>query len=100
MSQEAFVRLGPADNWADSSVSPEPRAIRWATRQNRFSDPVWGKWHYTEGGGVFSACGWPVVLFEVDGSPQERPDIKRVTCKRCLSMMKKAGLIPVTQTKE
>lgn len=92
-------RLCPADNWDASAAtnSPEenaPRAIRWATRtlSRMFNDPDWGKWHYTEGTGSFTACGKPVVLFAVDGSPQEREDLKRVTCARCLAKMRSAGL--------
>lgn len=88
------IRLGPKDNWVGSISDPEPRAIRWAARDDRFSNPVWSKWHYTEGSGTFSACGWPVILFEVDGSPEEFADLSQVTCKRCLAKMRKAGLVP------
>lgn len=57
-----------------------------------FNDPVWGKWHYTEGSGSFTACGSPVVLWAVDGSPEEKDNLGKVTCKRCLALMRKAGV--------
>lgn len=99
MSGNTRPRLCPTDNWdsgSDRNSADEnaPRAIRWATRtlSRMFNDPDWGKWHYTEGNGSFTACGEPVVLFAVDGSPQEKVDLKKVTCKRCLARMHKAGL--------
>jgi hypothetical protein len=69
-----------------------PRAVRWATReiQRNFS-PDWSKWHYTEGNGAFTACGHPVILFEVDGSPEER-QVSVISCKRCLARMAAAGV--------
>ena len=99
VSASATTRLCRPDNWdsgtARSSVEENaPRAIRWATRtlSRLFNDPDWGKWHYTEGNGSFTACGEPVVIFAVDGSPQEKDDLKKVTCKRCLSKMRKTGV--------
>lgn len=99
MNTSASPRICPPDNWTKgSSNSPqenEPRAIRWATRTlaRAFNDPDWGKWHYTEGNGSFTACDSPIVLFQADGSPQENQSLTKVTCKRCLAKMRKAGLI-------
>ena len=72
----------------------ESAAIRWATR-NRYHDTDWGKWHLIKAGGVVTACGQVVRLFEADGSPQEGP-VERVTCKHCLRLLSRAyggGLI-------
>lgn len=92
--QQSLKRLCCADNWDGSSKlnSPEenaPRAIRWATRtlSRMFNDPDWGRWHYTEGSGGFTACGRPVVLFAVDGSPEERHNLGAITCRSCLAKM-------------
>ncbi len=75
------------DCWTGEIDDAEPRAIRWATRGlAREVSPAWGKFHYTEGNGLFTACGVPVVLFEVDGSPQEK-ELVRVDCRRCLTRM-------------
>ena len=79
-------RLCCADAWTGYCDDPEPHAVRWARRTDRFRDAVWGKWHYTEGNALFTACGENIVPFEVDGSPEER-EIEAVTCKRCLSKM-------------
>lgn len=85
-------RICPDDNWDTASDDPDPRAVRWATRiTERLFSPDWSKWHYTEGNGVFTACGKPVIAFQVDGSPQER-DVHRVDCRRCLSKMKVLAL--------
>ena len=88
-------RLCPPDNWdafaaQNTDAENAPRATRWATRTlaSRFHDPDWGKWHYTEGNGAFTACGQPVVLFAVDGSPEENDDLAKITCKRCLSKIR------------
>jgi len=80
-----------ADNWDHVLDDPAPRAVRWATRtlQSRMNEPDWGRWHYTEGNGCFTACGVPVVPFMVDNSPQEK-EVRAVTCKRCLVRMKQA----------
>jgi len=75
-------RLCREDNWDLVFSDPVPRAVRWSRRQDRFSNPVWTKWHYTEGNGAFTACGQAVVLFEVDGSPQEM-DLSQVNCRHC-----------------
>lgn len=58
-----------------------------------FNTPAWGKWHYTEGNGGFSACGLPIVIFAVDGSPEERDNLGKVTCKHCLAKMRKEGVL-------
>ena len=86
-------RLCRKDNWGQVLDDPAPRAVRWATRlvSRLFNEPDWGKWHYTEGNGSFTACGQPVVLFEVDGSPQEH-SVDRVTCRRCLAKMRHAAV--------
>jgi hypothetical protein len=75
-----FKRLCQADNWTQVLDDPAPRAVRWATRvlRSRFGEPDWGRWHYTEGNGAFTACCAPVVPFHVDGSPQEA-DVVEVT---------------------
>jgi hypothetical protein len=57
-----------------------------------FNDPDWGKWHYTEGNGYFTACGQAVVPFEVDGSPQEG-GLGKITCRHCKAKLKRAGLV-------
>lgn len=79
-------RLCNAENWNVVLGDPAGRAVRWARRQNRFSEPVWTKWHYTEGNGSFTACGKIVVPFETDGSPQEF-EMTQVNCYRCLASM-------------
>ncbi len=78
MSTNTSSRLCPPDNWnsgteINSVEENAPRSIRWATRtlSRMFNDPEWGKWHYTEGNGSFTACGQAVIIFAVDGSPQE-----------------------------
>ncbi len=78
------------DNWSSVLDDPAPRSVRWATRtlSSRFNDPDWGKWHYTEGNGSFTACGEVVRLFMVDGSPQEG-GLREITCKRCKSIVDK-----------
>jgi len=93
-----FVAIDPAkrlctqDNWNSVLDDPSPRSVRWATRtlSRAFNDPDWGKWHYTEGNGAFTACGVAVVPFMVDGSPQEG-DLKRITCRRCQSIIKRSN---------
>lgn len=94
MAQESPRICGP-DNWPPSPEAPSPRAVRWATRtlSSQFNDPNWGKWHYTEGNGCFTACGQAVQLFLVDGSPQEHR-LDKVNCRRCLATMKRAGVQP------
>lgn len=84
-------RICGFDNWNGAGVIDDeesaPRAVRWATRElRRMHSPDWTKWHYTEGNGAHTACGQPVVLFVVDGSP-ETADIRKVDCKRCLNAM-------------
>ena len=85
-------RLCTQNNWNSVLGDPAPRAVRWASRTllRAFNDPDWGKWHYTEGNGSFTACGKAVVPFMVDGSPQEG-DLQRITCKRCQSIIKHDG---------
>jgi hypothetical protein len=85
-------RLCVQDNWTSVLDDPAPRAVRWAKRNlsRVFNDPDWGKWHYTEGNGSFTACGEVVVPFMVDGSPQEG-GLQRISCKRCLSIIKRDG---------
>lgn len=87
-------RLCCEDNWKGVLDDPNPRAIRWAQRTlaSRFDDPDWGKWHWTEGNGAFTACKRVIVLFAVDDSPQEDQSLTRITCGTCLSMMKRAGV--------
>lgn len=86
------ARLCCDDNWTQVLDDPAPRAVRWAVRvlPSRFNEPDWGKWHYTEGNGAFTACNMPVVAFAVDGSPQEAPT-KQVSCQRCLRKMQAAS---------
>jgi hypothetical protein len=83
-------RVCSDDNWDEVLDDPAPRAVRWARRKlsRLFNEPDWGKWHYTEGNGSFTACGRPIVLFEVDGSPQEG-SIDKVACRRCLAKMRR-----------
>lgn len=82
------------DNHADGyrGKVDDPRAIRWATRMlQRLFSPDWGKWHYTEGSGLFTACDMPVQLFALDGSPQEG-GVGRINCKKCLRLMRKHAI--------
>ncbi|MFK4706214.1 hypothetical protein ABIC83_003053 [Roseateles asaccharophilus] len=90
---DATARLCSEDNWDQVLDDPAPRAVRWATRTlvRQFNDPDFGKWHYTEGNGNFTACDQPVVLSLIDGSPEES-DLGAVTCKRCLSKMRRLQL--------
>lgn len=68
-----------------------PRAVRWATRMlERLFQPAWTKWHYTEGNGLHTACGQPVITFQVDGSPQDAP-VAKIDCKRCLKVAQRAA---------
>lgn len=85
---EPLLKLCQSDNWGQVLDDPAPHAVRWATRQlgRMFNAPDWSKWHYTEGNGFFTACGRPVVPFEVDGSPQEGK-LERVNCRSCRSKM-------------
>jgi hypothetical protein len=82
-------RICGEENWGRVLDDPSPRAVRWARRviSRFFNEPDWGRWHYTEGNGFFTACGDAVVPFMVDGSPQEAT-IDRVDCKHCLAKMK------------
>ena len=85
-------RVCGEENWAGcenhSPAETEPRAVRWARRYlKRAFNPDWSKWHYTEGNGLHTACGRPVVLFEIDGSPQEH-GVGKVNCKLCLRQLK------------
>lgn len=85
---ETMIRLCGDDCWTGVIDDPAPRAIRWARRElAREKSPAWSKYHYTEGNGLFTACGGPVVLFGADGSPQEH-ELGRVDCNRCLARMK------------
>lgn len=91
MTEATFPKLCRRDNWNEPILDdPAPRAVRWATRIKMF-DPDWGKWHYTEGNGSFTACGEVVRLFEVDGSPQENR-LAKVDCRRCKAKMAVAGI--------
>lgn len=87
------MRLCQNDNWISVLDDPAPRAVRWATRDiaSRF-EPDWGKWHWTEGNGAFTACRRPVVPFLIDGSPEEAATAK-VNCRVCASKMRLAGLL-------
>ena len=83
-----------ADNYPDGyrSAEDDPRAVRWATRMlMREFSPDWSKWHFTEGKGLFTACGQPVQLFTMDGSPQDGR-LRRIDCKKCLSKMRESGI--------
>lgn len=88
------MRILGDENWkgCESHTEEEgaPRAVRWATRSlQRLLSLAWSKWHYTEGNGLHTACGHPVVLFGADGSPQEAP-IDKINCKHCLKVVKRA----------
>jgi hypothetical protein len=85
-------RLCRKDNWDSVLDDGSPRAVRWAssTTQSAFNDPTWGKWHYTEGNGGFTACGKPVVPFVVDGSPQEA-GLEKITCRKCSAAIRLRG---------
>jgi len=86
-------RICRSDNWTGVQDDPSPRAVRWAIRElRRTMSPDWTAWHYTEGNGVFTACGAPVIPFVVDGSPMEG-EVDRVTCRRCMSKMRSVELI-------
>lgn len=61
-------------------------AIRWA-RRIKNHEPDWSKWHLAKAGEAFTVCGQIVVLFEVDGSPQEG-QINSVNCKHCSKAIK------------
>lgn len=80
------------DNWTQDPDDPAPRAVRWATRTRGFNDPEWGKWHYTEGNGAFTACGEVVRLFMVDGSPEEGLLLAKISCKRCTAAMRRGNV--------
>ena len=85
-------RLCQSDNWDTVLDDPTPRAVRWASRTlaRNFNDPDWGKWHYTEGNGLFTACAEPVRAFLVDGSP-ESGALRKITCRRCMSIINLRG---------
>jgi hypothetical protein len=89
---DATNRLCQDDNWTSCLDDPAPRSVRWATRTlaKAFNDPDWGKWHYTEGNGFFTACGQAVRPFLVDGSPQEGK-LEKITCRRCESIVNIKG---------
>lgn len=89
-------RLCSAENWNVVLGEPAGRAVRWARRRNRFREPLWTKWHYTEGNGSFTACGKIVVPFETDGSPQES-DLVQVNCSRCQASMASLESAPTIQ---
>ena len=78
------------DNYDTAYGDNQPRAIRWATRQNIHS-PDWGRWHYTDGNRSFTSCGQPVRIIETDGSPEEG-ELRKITCRRCLAKMKHFGV--------
>lgn len=74
----------------------DPRAVRWATRMlQRLADPDWSKWHFTEGRGLFTACGEPVQIFTIDGSPQEGA-LSKINCLRCQAAMNRSGVMAST----
>ena len=87
-------RLCQDDNWAHVLDDPAPRAVRWAMRAmaRQFNDPDWGRWHYTEGNGNFTACGSAVIPFQVDGSPQEGR-LRKVTCRHCKAKMARFNVV-------
>lgn len=93
MSTQSFpepaFKLCQEDNWDHVLDDPAPRAVRWALRTltRMFNDPDWGRWHYTEGNGGFTACGRAIVPFMVDGSPQEA-GLEKVECRTCLDKMR------------
>lgn len=78
-------RLGPSDNWVGVIDDARPRAIRW-TEAGR-----WSPWHWTEGAGVFAACGEAVVLFDTEDSPAEG-DREQIACPACLERMAAHGM--------
>lgn len=78
-------RLCCDDAWTDVLDDPAPRSVRWAKREVH-GDVQWTRWHYTEGNGLFTACGMPVQIFTADGSPQFS-DLADVDCLRCLDSM-------------
>ena len=79
-------RLCGIDAWTEIMGDPAPRAVRWAKRELR-GEVEWTRWHYTEGNGLFTACGMPVQLFTADGSPAEAA-LTKVDCRRCQACMK------------
>ena len=87
-------RLCGPSAWEGVLDDSSPRAVRWASETGRdiFADPKWSKWHWTEGNGLFTACGQAVLLFTADGSPAEGA-IEKVNCKRCRAQMAKHGLL-------
>lgn len=91
----AAPRLCADEVWTEVVDDPSPRAIRWASETGRdiFADPRWSKWHWTEGNGLFTACGQAVLLFTADGSPAEGP-VAHVNCRRCRAKMARAGVAP------
>ena len=90
---EPGERICGKDNWDHVLDDPAPRAVRWASRtlDRTFNAPDWGKWHYTEGNGGFTACGEAVVPFLVDGSPQEG-ELSQITCCRCKAILVRKGV--------
>lgn len=90
-----MLMICQSDNYFDLQGLPdretEPQAVRWATRSIGLLGPDWTKWHFTEGNCNFTACGRPVLLWEVDGSPQHAHRLDLVECKHCLRKMKAAN---------
>lgn len=74
-------------NWDEVLDNPTPKAVRWALRDDRFRNPIWTKWHYSEGNFHKTACGRSIVPFIIDGSPQEH-GTDNIDCKRCLAKIK------------
>lgn len=91
-SIDQVKRLCQDDNWTHVLDNPAPRSVRWASRTlaRALNEPDWGKWHYTEGNGFFTACGEVVKPFLVDGSPEEG-GLARITCRRCKAIINLRG---------
>lgn len=71
------------DNFSNCLDTQSPHAVRWAIQEDRFKNPRWTKWHYSEGDSCKTACGRVIIPFGVDDSPQEQSTDK-INCKICL----------------
>lgn len=77
-------------------TSSGPHAVRWAQRkiQSRFTIQ-YSKWHWTLDAST-TLCGRMITLIS-DGIgmlPEARDEMDRVTCSRCLKILRESGEIP------
>jgi len=62
----------------------DPHAVRWYNRKDKYNNPQWTKWHYTEDS-TKTACGRYIGMAISGGSflPDTDDNLDRINCQQC-----------------